>query len=143
MLNFLAKLIPKTNPPQPTECMITSQELGELSRPLTKYVYWFDRKYYYVTTERWLDLLDNILYGKPSYKEDKFDCEDFAMRTKVRSGEYYGLNAIGIVVGNSPWGYHSWNSIYNGQDIYYLEPQNGNIWLASSNPAYKADWIWW
>lgn len=117
---------------------VTAERLRYLS-PCS--VYLFDSTYYYPEPDDWTRIFIDILSNLPPYMEDRFDCDDCSLLVKARSAERYKINAIGIVIGNSPYGYHAWNAYISDGLLFYLEPQTGEIWQKDSN--YQPDLIIW
>ena len=98
-----------------------------------------DGQYWYVSHEVWLQIFADVLLNMPKYTKDRWDCDNFAFLTKCRVEEKYRLNAIAIVMGNSPFGYHAWNWFFDGL-WHQLEPQTGDVFDVDEN-GYIADWI--
>ena len=85
-----------------------------------------DSIYYYTDLEGWGKILYNLVFNSNLYKTNKFDCENFAMKAMNLCAERYGLNTMGLVVGDIPLGRHGFNIIYCGQDLFKLwEPNSG------------------
>ena len=93
----------------------------------------WDGKYWYVSHEDWGQVFRDVLLNLPEYTTEKFDCEDFALLTSARISERYKINACGIAIGNSPWGYHGFNIFYSEAGLHYLEPQNGMVYSVTEN----------
>lgn len=138
-INFILSLF-RRRPPIIVDGYILRDDLVNLTRSVTQFIWAFDGKY--LLTEQWADIFSDVLFNLPYYIEDTFDCDDYAWVVKARVAEKYQINSIGLVLGNTPAGYHAWNCFYLDGDILYLEPQTGEIW-EPSNGDYKADWVIW
>jgi len=125
--------------PNFTEYPISKNELWSMLEPLglTRRYLW-DGQFWYVSHEDWGRIFTDILCNMPKYTKDKFDCENFGMLVSARVSEKYKLNTCGIVVGNSPWGYHGYNMFLSDQGLFYLEPQNGEVYSVVEDSGYKA-----
>lgn len=124
------------------EYQILPSELRSLVEVLgLKQCFLWDSKYWYVSHEDWGRIFDNVLMNMPKYVSEKFDCENYALLTTTRVSERYRLNTCGIVIGQSPMGYHGFNIFISEQGLYYLEPQTGDIFSISEDSGYKAEII--
>lgn len=101
----------------------------------------WDGQYYYVKHENWGKIFADVLLNLPKYTTDKFDCEDFALLVTARVLEKYKLNTCGIAIGDSPMGYHGFNIFLSELGLFYLEPQNGDVFFVKENSGYKADLV--
>lgn len=100
----------------------------------------WDSKYYYTDFNYWKYIIGIVRQNLPSYTAEKFDCDKFSVLLAARVYEKFQFNTIGICIGESPFGYHSWSCFYTPDGLYYLEPQDGSIWKADTGD-YKADYI--
>ncbi|GAH59944.1 unnamed protein product [marine sediment metagenome] len=105
-----------------------------------KAILW-DRRYYCVKHSDWGRIFSDVLLNMPKYTKDKFDCENFALLVSARVAEKYKLNACGIAIGDSPWGYHGFNIFLSDVGLFYLEPQNGDVFPVGEVSGYKADLV--
>lgn len=130
------------------------EEKGALTSVRLKHLspcscYFFDGVYYYLDEAGWDKILWDVLTTQPPYTKEKFDCDDFALMTKVRVAERYRINGIGVAIGNSPLGYHAWNIYIQegapevGGILVALEPQTGERWKLGDRPDYSAEMILW
>ena len=117
---------------------VTGERLRHLS-PCS--VYLFDSTYWYPDVQGWANILTDVLFGMPAFVDELWDCDNFALEVKARVAIRYKINAMGIVIGNSPQGYHAWNAYVSGGLLLYLEPQTGEIWERDS--SYQPDLILW
>lgn len=129
--------------PRFKEYSIGKEQLRTLLEPLgMRRRYLWDKRYYYVSHEDWGKIFSDVLLNLPKYTTDKFDCDNFAFLVAARVAEKYKLNTCGIVTGESPsGGGHCWNIFLSDADLFYLEPQNGNVFSIAENSRYKAEFI--
>ena len=83
-----------------------------------------DSVYYYTDLEGWAKILYDLVLKSSLYKTDRFDCENYALRVMNLCAERYGLNAMGLVIGDMPLGRHGFNIFYCGADIFMLFEPN-------------------
>ena len=99
------------------------------------------QSYYYTKAEDWAKVFDYIYFkGIPKYEASRMDCDDFAIWMKGLVGANFGLNYFGIVLGNSPWGYHAWNIFRTETGFLQLEPQTGRFFDLGDG-EYFPEWI--
>ena len=75
----------------------------------------------------------------PSYVSARMDCDDFAMLLKSLVSAFFGLNYFGMVMGQSPIGFHAWNIFRAENGLWQLEPQTGKfflLWEDNYRPEY-------
>lgn len=98
--------------------------------------------YYYTKAEDWAKVFDWIYFkqGLPKYETGRMDCEDFAIWMKGLVSANFGLNYFGVVLGNSPLGYHAWNIFRTDSWLLELEPQTGKFFELGEK-GYFAEWI--
>jgi len=84
-----------------------------------------DSWYYHTDIEGWSKILPDILLKSNLYKQDRFDCEDYAMKAQVICAERYGLNTLRYTYGLMPLGHHGFNSFWTGDEIMLFEPNEG------------------
>ena len=87
--------------------------------------------YFYTKAEDWAKVFDYIYFSfkMPDYIRARMDCEDFAVLMKGLVSALFGLNWFGLVMGNTPAGYHAWNLFKAENGIWQLEPQTGEFFL--------------
>ena len=100
-----------------------------------------DNKYFYVCWEDWDKILMNVQSSLPSYKEDKFDCDNFADLIKVRVAERFEVNVCARVDGNTYLGRHAWNMFFDGDTFHQLESQQKGAVFERDDPRYTPDEI--
>lgn len=93
-----------------------------------------DRNYYYTSQEGWGKILFDLVFKSSLYKEDKFDCDNYAMKALTVCAERYGLNTMGMVIGNMPLGRHAWNLLYTGKAFLCFE---ANTAFPQAGEAFK------
>lgn len=129
---------------KPKVQIITGQQLEALldrNIPNLMYHFIWDGNYYLPTSEEWQKILQEITATRPSYLEDRFDCENFAMWTASMVAQKYQYNSCGVCIGQSPWGYHGFNIIVpSDAGLLYYEPQTGDF-EELDGAGYKADYI--
>ena len=88
-----------------------------------------DDCYYSTTLEGWNELLIFVYkdFKWPKYMSDRFDCDKFAFLLKALVAAYFGLNDISFTCGNSPLGYHAWNTLHTPDGNFDFEPQTAQI----------------
>lgn len=111
-----------------------------LSLEPSRTILW-DRCYYCVNHSDWGKVFGDVLLNMPKYTADKFDCENFALLVSARVAEKYKLNSCGIAIGQSPYGYHGFNIFLSDGGLFYLEPQNGDVFSVDEDGGYKADLV--
>ena len=72
----------------------------------------WDSNYYLLPLSEWIEVLEDVRVGLPTYLKDKFDCENFAIVTSARVALNYLINSCGIAVGNG----HAFNLILAYED---------------------------
>jgi len=87
----------------------------------------FDRTYHSTTHETWGVVFRDVLFNLPGGMAERFDCDNYAWLVVARVAERWGLNAIALVIGDSPLGRHSWNIFRSEHGWYNLEPQTGDV----------------
>ena len=83
-----------------------------------------DYNYFYTDLEGWGTILYDLVLKSNLYKPDKFDCEDYALKTMTLCKERYGLNSFGVAIGNTPLGRHGFNIFYYGGGFMLFEPND-------------------
>ena len=84
-----------------------------------------DGWYYYVSLEDWGKVLWDLVFSSSLTKLDKFDCDNYALKAMTICHERYGLNTMGMVIGNIPSGRHAFNIFYHGDGFKLWEPNSG------------------
>jgi hypothetical protein len=90
-----------------------------------------DGAYWYTDGEGWAKLLPDLMIKSDLYKQDVFDCDDYALKAMIICRERYGLNGMFAVMGKTPNGYHMWNMfiIRTNTGYFYevlcFEPNDG------------------
>ena len=107
---------------------------------IPRYDAW-DDEYFYTDLNFWKYIFGIVRQNLPAYEKNRFDCDKYAVTVAARVYERFKLNSIGVVIGESPYGYHSWSCFFTPDGLYYLEPQTGEIWPANKPGQYKADYI--
>jgi len=73
------------------------------------------------------------------------DCDNFAFLFREHLAWDYGINAVGVVIGSTPYGYHAWNVILvkdlvTKQDkLIQIEPQRD--WMDVEKRGYKPEFV--
>ena len=93
--------------------------------PVTIPLGMFDSHYFYTDLEGWNNVLWDLTFNSNLYKDNSFDCENYAMKAMSICAETYGLNAFGLVIGNMPLGRHGFNIFYWGGGFMLHEPNSG------------------
>ena len=81
-----------------------------------------DSTYYYTDLEGWGSILWDLTFNSNLYKADRFDCENMAFKAMNLCAEKYGLNTLGVVIGNIPQGRHGFNILFHGDGFKLFEP---------------------
>lgn len=84
-----------------------------------------DWQYYHTDLEGWNEVLFNLIFKSNLYKQDKFDCENYALKAMNTCAERYGLNTLAVVIGDIPQGRHGFNILYYGDGFMLWEPNDG------------------
>jgi len=73
------------------------------------------------------------------------DCDNFAFLFREHLAWDYGINACGVVLGDTPFGYHAWNVVLvkdlkTKQDkLIQVEPQRD--WMDVEKRGYRPDFV--
>ena len=84
-----------------------------------------DSRYFYTDAGGWGKLLADLLVKSNLYSENKFDCDNMALRAMNTCAERYGLNTMAFIIGDIPQGRHAFNLIYTGTDWLVFEANAG------------------
>ena len=84
-----------------------------------------DWTYYFTDMEGWGKVLSDLAFKSDLYSEDKFDCENYALKAMSICAERYGLNTFALVIGDMPLGRHGFNMLYTGAEFLLWEPNGG------------------
>ena len=84
-----------------------------------------DWSYYYTDLEGWGKILYDLTFKSSLYKEDRMDCENYALKAMTLCAERYGLNTLAMVIGDTPLGRHGFNILYTGSEFLLFEPNDG------------------
>ena len=95
-----------------------------------------DNWYYYTDREGWATLVAHLLFKSNLYKNDRFDCEDYAIKAMVTCAELFGLNTFRYTYGDTPLGPHGFNSLYTGDGFLLFEPNEG-FQLNMDSPIFE------
>lgn len=95
-----------------------------------------DNRYYFTDEEGWASLISHLLFKSSLYKADRFDCEDYALKAMITCAELFGLNTFRYTYGNTPLGYHGFNSFWTGDHFLLFEPNKGFQWQFDS-PVFE------
>ena len=92
-----------------------------------------DWNYYYTDLEGWGKVLYDLAFNSDLYKNDRFDCENFALKAMNVCAERYGLNALVMTIGDMPLGRHGFNIFCYGtagniEGWKLWEPNGGFEW---------------
>lgn len=94
-----------------------------------------DSYYYYTDLEGWGEILWDLVFRSGLYSQDKYDCENYALKAMNECAEKYGLNTMMAVVGQMPQGRHGFNLFYYGRGLLsnasgfmLFEPNDGFAW---------------
>jgi hypothetical protein len=139
MVDFLRQLLAAltAKPAVPEEYTIKCDHLSvQLESVGIRPVRMCDGVYYYVSLSDWYSILAKTRNTMPAFIHDKFDCDNFAFLTSAMVSLQSKLNGCGVIMGDSPYGYHAWNGIWTPDGLYYFEPQTGALW-PSSQSTYK------
>jgi len=138
-----------------TELVISSDELEKMVKNTIDAGNWFwDSKFYYVKIGTWKRIISTDLTDIVKWESNRRDCDNISAIFKSHVSEYFGLNGVGIVIGEvkdaktgKHIGYHAWNVLI-AEELYFLEPQNDGIVKAKEgavigNWSYYPDFIMW
>ena len=126
--------------PSITEIETDANKLRAMLTPLDlQHLFLWDYYYYYCSHEDWGKVFEKVLLNMPEYTTEKFDCENFALLTSVRTSELFKLNTCGIAVGQSPFGYHGFNIFISDKGLFYLDPQNSMVYNIEEDSGYRAE----
>jgi len=99
--------IPKTGVPYE---IIAERMLENKIQPMLKpYNMHLDNYYWFTTLEGWGKILYDLVFSSNLYREDVFDCENYALKAMTLCAERHGLNTLFLCLGNIPAGYHGFN----------------------------------
>jgi len=88
-------------------------------------VYLLDSIYYYTDLEGWGNILWDLTFNVNLGKPEKFDCDNYSLKAMSECAERYGLNTLGLVIGNIPEGRHAFNILFHGDGFMFHEPNSG------------------
>ena len=91
-----------------------------------------DTKYTPIPAETLKDIAEDIP-EEFEYVKNKADCDDAAFLFKADASRKK-QNAVGIIFGKNPRGFHAWNVALCGDSISEIEPQTGDV---GKRPGYK------
>lgn len=102
----------------------------------------WDMTYYYTKAEDWAEVFDYIYFkfDMPGYIAERMDCDDFALLLKGLVNAFFGLNYFGVVIGNTPMGYHAWNDFRTENGLMQFEPQTGK-YFPLGEQGYKPGYV--
>ena len=103
-----------------------------------------DSTYYYTDLEGWGNVLWDLVFKSALYKADRFDCENFAFKAMSLCAEKYGLNTLGVVIGDIPSGRHGFNILFHGDGFKLFEPNEGFGYgglFEIGEHGYTIDWV--
>jgi len=87
-----------------------------------------DYRYYTTDAEGWGKILYDLAFSSSLYATDKFDCENYAFKAMTVCAERYGLNTMGVALGQTPMGRHGFNIFYIDKNFMLWEPNEGYRW---------------
>jgi len=134
--NYKKAISELTGPPLPdigVVSLASSQVMEEIEELNFKMMYPVlldsGQPYYYTKAEDWAEVFDYIYfkYPMPKYIAARMDCEGFAIWMMGLIQAEFGLNYFGLVLGNSPGGYHCWNIFQTDNGLVQFEPQTGEF----------------
>ena len=96
-----------------------------------------DGWFYFADLDGWAKVVPDLIVNSKLYKDDIFDCEDYALKAQVNCAERFGLNSfrlcIGVVKidGKDMW--HGFNIFPvhisdTETDLMLFEPNEGYEW---------------
>ena len=103
-----------------------------------------DSWYYYTDLEGWGNILWDLIFNANLGVYEKFDCENYAFKAMTLCAERYGLNTLGVVVGDIPLGRHAFNILFHGDGFKLFEPNAGFGYgglFEIGDYGYKPDWV--
>jgi len=125
----------------PMSTMLSKLKALNLSAPM----HLLDSQYYYTDSAGWAIILCDLVFKSSLYKPDRFDCDNYALKAMSLCAERFGLNTMGMVIGNIPQGRHAFNIIYLGDTFLFWEPNEGFSWSGQPFPlgenGYTADLV--
>jgi hypothetical protein len=90
-----------------------------------EYYFLRDSNYYCTDLEGYKKLLPHLL--QDGYRTTFKDCEDMAFQAMLDSSTKYDINAVGVVIGSIPGGYHAFCILYiHDLDKFMLFEPNRN-----------------
>jgi len=106
-----------------------------------------DDYYWFVDESTWVDWILEAHASAPNYQpitatQRGFDCDKFARHLCDHVAVKYLANGCFEVWGEASFGGHAWNVILTPSGLFEVEPQNGDIWIAGTNPGYKIKTIY-
>lgn len=108
-----------------------------------RYIKLDDYWYFYCSWEDWGKVFDKVQSGLPSYREDIFDCDNFANLIMSKVARLFGMNTCARVDGWADVGHglerHAWNIFFDGENFYQLESQKTGALIDIDDPKYKPD----
>ena len=103
-----------------------------------------DNRYYFTDLEGWGKVLSDLTFKSNLYAKEKWDCDNYALKAMTVCAERYGLNTLGMVIGDIPTGRHAFNLFYYGEGFMLHEPnagfEYGGMFGLGEN-GYRADML--
>lgn len=103
-----------------------------------------DGTYWTTDAKGWSEVLSRLVASPFAYKDEVNDCEDIALEAMVACSREYGLNTLGMAIGNSPQGRHAFNLfLIDGIDLWVFEPQDvmGIQYFPLGEQGYTVDML--
>jgi len=114
-----------------TELVIQRKELEEIVDSTVEVGNWFwDRVFYYTDEGAWKRIIQSDITDRIRWLSNRRDCDNIAAIFKSHVSEYFGLNGVGIAIGevkdaetNNHIGYHAWDIPIDEKGIKFYDPQ--------------------
>ena len=84
-----------------------------------------DSWYYHTDRVGWAKIVPDLLIKSSLYKQDRFDCEDMALKAQTTCTERNGLNTLRYTYGSMSLGFHGFNTLWTGDAFLIFEPNSG------------------
>lgn len=102
-----------------------------------------DSAYYTTDAETWAEVLSRLVQEPWAYKAETNDCDNIALEAMTTCSREYGLNTMGMAIGDIPSGRHAFNLFLVGNDIWVFEPQRiiGEQYFPLGQNGYTVDMV--
>jgi len=81
--------------------------------------------YFHPDLEGWTKVIPHLVQKSSLYKADKRTCSWFSFKAYTLCNELFEANTLLPTQGDTPLGRHAYNSFYDGDRVWLMEPNDG------------------